>query len=524
MRASVFRSRVVLGAAVAAMLAIGSLVSLQPAGAATAAGDLTVLESTANYGNWPGLDPATDPSTAVDTDFFDMVYGQLFDQGPTGPIPDLATGYKLSKDLKTLHVFLRHGVKFSDGTPFNAAAVAFSWKRELNPHGTCNCLPSFPLSSPFAKSITTQGHYEVTMTLSRPFAPIVSAFFSEPPNWIISPTALKKMGEKAFAQDPVGAGPFTVVSNKASTVLVLKKNPNYWGASQGLPKLNQIRVTVVSSDQSAYDALQAGSAQAYEAFSTYSLIPAIQKGGKAKLTPIIPSGTGASAVELNTTAAPFANLKAREAMYYATNPAPINKALYLGKATPTESLRSPGELFFNPKVPGYRTYDLAKAKALASQVGGLKIQLSAETSMSQLATALASEWNAAGINTTIRLESFEDNINDYKSNNWQVKLSAGGGYDPGILLGLPFWYASKAPFTGNHDPKLEALIEKGVAVANAKARGKVYAQIYKYISDQAFGPVLFSAPLFNLYVPGVTGAGFTKQAPQILWQDVSLAG
>jgi peptide/nickel transport system substrate-binding protein len=502
-------------------LLVGALVatadSASAAGAVTAAattgagGTLKVLEPSADYGSWPGLDPGTDTSDADNMDYLNAVYGQLFEQGPKGAIPDLASGYKLAKNLKTLTIYLRHGVKFTDGTPFNAQAVVYNFKRDLNPKNACICLPSFPVAS-----ITSPNQYTVVMKLTRAFAPIVSSFYAEAPNWIISPTALAKMGEKAFSLKPVGAGPFTVVTDVPSNTLVLKANPNYW--QKGLPYLNTITFTTVGTDQSAYNAMLSGQGQAYEAFSTYTLIPEVKK--HLKLTPVLPSGTGASAVQLNTTTAPFNNIKAREAMYYATDPGPINKALYEGLATPTQSLRSPGELFFEPKVPGYRTYNLAKATALVKQLGGLSIQLDGMSSDGSLPTALAGEWAKAGIKTSINLESFEANVLDYKTNKWQVKLSAGGGYDPGILLGLNFWYASDAPFTGNHDATLNKLIQEGVSVAGTKARAAIYAQIYKYISDKAYSPVLFSAPLYNVIKPGVSGPGLSTVAPQILWQEV----
>ncbi|HWG02952.1 MAG TPA: ABC transporter substrate-binding protein, partial [Trebonia sp.] len=84
-----------------------------------AGGSLTVLEGQGFAGDWPyGFDPATDVTGAANQDFFDAVYGQLFDLGANGKIvPDLATGYKFSPDAKTVTVTLRQGVKFSDGTP-----------------------------------------------------------------------------------------------------------------------------------------------------------------------------------------------------------------------------------------------------------------------------------------------------------------------------------------------------------------------------------------------------------------------
>jgi peptide/nickel transport system substrate-binding protein len=473
-----------------------------------------VLENPGAFGNWPGLDPATDTSDAANGTYMSAIYGELFRAGAKGSIPDLASGYKLSSNLETLDIYLRHGVTFSDGTPFNAAAVEFNIKRDLEPQYACICLPNFPLSS-----ITTPNQYTVVLQLSRPFAAIVDAFPDEAPNWIVSPTALSKMGEKAFALTPVGAGPFKVVSDEPNSKLVLKRNPSYF--QKGQPYLDNLTFETVGNDQAAYSALLSGQAQAYEDFTTYNLIPKIKS--QMQVVPALPSGTGAGAVQLNTTKPPFNNIVAREAMYYATNPGPLNKVLNSGYGTVTESLRAPGQLFYEAKVPGYRTYDLAKAKALVKQLGGLSFQLDMETApaMAKLATALQSEWAQAGIKATINLESFEQNIQDYAANNWQVKGAAGGGYDPAIGLGLNFWYASKAPFTGIHDPKLDAMIEQGASTANLQSRAAIYREIYKYISDEAYSPVLFAVPYYSLAVHGVSGPGLSTPNSEVYWADIS---
>lgn len=479
----------------------------------SSAKSLTVLENPGAFGNWPGLDPATDTSDAANGTYLSAIYGELFRAGPKGSIPDLVTSYKLSNNLETLDLNLRQGVTFSDGTPFNAAAVAFNIRRDLEPQNACICAPNFPVSS-----ITTPSQYTVVLQLSRPFAAIVNAFPDEAPDWIVSPTALSKMGEKAFELTPVGAGPFEVVSDEPSSKLVLKRNPRYW--QKGRPYLENLTFETVGNDQAAYSALLSGQAQAYEDFTTYSLIKKIKS--QLQVTPALPSGTGAGAVQLNTTRAPFNNIVAREAIYYATDPGPINKALNAGYGTLTESLRAPGQLFYEAKVPGYRTYNLAKAKALVRQLGGLSFQLDMETApaMAKLATALTSEWAQAGIKASINLESFEQNIQDYGANNWEAKGAAGGGYDPAIGLGLNFWYASHAPFTGIHDPKLDAMINQGASTANQQSRAAIYRSIYKYISDQAYSPILFAVPYYSLAVHGVSGPGLSTPDSAVFWADV----
>ncbi|MGH3291933.1 MAG: ABC transporter substrate-binding protein, partial [Trebonia sp.] len=91
-------------------------------------GSITVLESKGYSGDWPdGLDPASNVDAIPNQDMMEAIYGQLFMLGPGGKIePDLATGYSFTPDAKTVTITLRKGVKFSDGTPFNAQAVIYN--------------------------------------------------------------------------------------------------------------------------------------------------------------------------------------------------------------------------------------------------------------------------------------------------------------------------------------------------------------------------------------------------------------
>ena len=104
-------------------------------------GSLTVLEDSAFAGAWPaGLDPATNTNGAANQPYMNSIYGQLFKLNEKGEIvPELVSAYKFENGGKTVKLTLRQGVKFSDGTPFDADAVVFNIKRDLK--STCTVLP-----------------------------------------------------------------------------------------------------------------------------------------------------------------------------------------------------------------------------------------------------------------------------------------------------------------------------------------------------------------------------------------------
>ena len=99
-----------------------------------AGGSITVLESSGYSGAWSTLDPAQNKEGAATQDFMSAIFGQLFELGSGGKVVgDLASGYSFSPDAKTVTITIRQGVKFTDGTPFNAQAVAYNWNRDLGP-------------------------------------------------------------------------------------------------------------------------------------------------------------------------------------------------------------------------------------------------------------------------------------------------------------------------------------------------------------------------------------------------------
>ena len=224
-------------------------------------GSITVLEGKGFSGDWPfGLDPATNTDGSADQDYMTAVFGQLFELGGNGQIqPDLATSYAFSNGAKTITINLRQGVKFSDGTPFNAAAVVWNWERDFGPLAVkagiapewviARSNPKNPNSAPAASAIKATGPYTVQVNLLAPDGGFINQLFDTIPMWIASPTAVQKEGETKFAQYPVGAGPFTVVSDSYSDQIVVKKNPLYW--QPGRPYLESITFKSVSGDEAA---------------------------------------------------------------------------------------------------------------------------------------------------------------------------------------------------------------------------------------------------------------------------------
>ncbi len=486
-------------------------------------GTLTVLENTAYIGDWtPGFDPATSTDALAIGSVMDAIYGELFEVGTNNQgINDLASGYAFSNGNRTLTIQIRKGVTFTDGTPFDAAAVVFNIKRDLAAHSESN--PAWPPLT----SIAATGPDTVVLNFSAPDGAAVIQFQDTNENWIVSPTALKKEGETKFRAYPVGAGPFIMVSDEPTTKLVLKKNPHYW--QPGHPYLNGLIFHTVANDETALEVMRSGGAQAYNYMDTPQLVSGFRQAGLQLTTDPAVFGTD---VQMNAEIPPFNNLKAREAIYYATDAAAIDKAVYNGTCPLTESFTGPGGLFYNPKVPGYRNYDLAKAKALVKQIGGLSFTMYyfelGNVNQSE-AEALQTMYQQAGMQVTIKGDpDIASLVATYNTHKWTIIPAAIGAWDPATATGVAFRLLSTGPFTGIADKSVDKYINAGVATSNPAARAKAYASLASVLNQKAYTPFICAPESWDVVKPGVQGPGLTSvtaafgEGPLTLWEDVSM--
>lgn len=504
----------------------GSGNGADPTGPPQHGGKLTVLEDAGYSGSWPtGLDPATNTTGGANLSQMSAIYGGLFlltadnDGSNAKVVPNQAAGYKVLDGGKTVRIKIRKGITFADGTPFNAKAVAFNFRRDVK--SSCSCAPTWPLAD---NGITVKDPHTVVLHFTRPNAAVIHNFPVSNVNWIVSPTALKKKGTDKFKIKPVGAGPFVVVSDKLSSELVLKRNPTYFKDS--LPYLDRLTFKSIGGDQPAYQALLAGQGQAYEGLSTTPLL--LQAKSNPKLTVTVQPATSPYVVQLNTKTAPFNNKKAREAIYYATNFKAIAKGIFKGLYKTSQSFTAPGGLFYHPTVPGYRTHNLKKAKQLVHELGGLKVTMGTLDSYvaKQVMTALQTEWKKAGIQVDIKSYQLSTLVQQFNSAKWQAMLQTAGAWDPAVGVGVSFRFESNAPFSGVHDPELDKILNQAAATLEKGERDKLYQQAAKYISDHAYAPFGLAFAPASLATKGVYGPGLTTKIPTlavnpgILWGKV----
>ena len=183
-----------------------------------------------------------------------LVMERLFDRGENGELlPVLGLSADQSEDGKIWTITLRQGVKFHDGTPFNADAVVLHWNRLLNPK---NRFRGLLLLRP-VESVEKTGEFEVRFRLKHPWAPF-TAFITNPTGFsslIPSPTAVKNDTQNL---SPVGTGPFIFKEWKRGSHMRVVKNPGYW--QKGKPYLDEIIYKPILDHGARYAALASGQA------------------------------------------------------------------------------------------------------------------------------------------------------------------------------------------------------------------------------------------------------------------------
>ena len=269
--------------------------------------------------------------------------------------PVLAESYDVSPDGLVYTFHLRKGVKFHDGTDFNAEAVKVNFDRVTNPE---NKLKRYSLYSNIAKTEVVDD-LTAKVTLKTPFSPFINQL-AHPSAVMISPTALKKYG-KDIMFHPVGTGPYKFVEWKQTDYLKGAKNENYW--RPGLPKIDTITWVPVVDNNARSAMMRTG--EAHFTFPVpYEQAAVLEKDEHLKL--VAAPSIVTRYLNMNMLQKPFDDLRVRQAINYAINKEALAKVAFSGYAF----LGRPAAAGVDYAVKlGPWPYNPKKAKELLAEAG-----------------------------------------------------------------------------------------------------------------------------------------------------------
>lgn len=432
----------------------------------------------------------------------------------------LAQSFELV-DPEHITFHLRPGIKFHDGSDFDAANYQWNMQRLQNPANKGVSLGQ--LSD--IDHIDTPDAMTANMVLKQPNAAIfnsLAAYTAVP----VSRQAVEKYGDK-FKSNPVGTGPFTFVEWVTGSHVTVKKNPNYWmkdGAGKQLPYLDQVTMTVIPDPNTQFANLQSGTVD-YSGIGSLNLLDPASKDPNLVVVQGIPGSSVASVIAFNTIKAPLDNVNLRKAFAFALDADAVNRTVYFGKyQIGKDAMITPGGWAYQD-TPGRPTFDQAQAKqflATGGQPNGFSVDMVVYNSptINQQAELYQANLKQIGINANIVTEDVGAATNDFfQDGKFAVYSTAWGGtdYEPNVEATLV--YQSNAVYNPMHKevtPGLDALIAKARQTFDTDQRKQMYAQIDDAVLNQAcfFIPMVLATPY----------AAFRKNIGGIeAWPDIGVA-
>ncbi|MFF1765717.1 ABC transporter substrate-binding protein [Streptomyces sp. NPDC058249] len=502
-------------AAVAALAAASTACSgsgSTSSGSGAHGGTLTVVSA----GAPASLNPAK-ANVGSDNWFINLAYDTVLRQGPgakTGPGLATKWGY-VGTGNKVFDFTLREGLKFADGTPLDAKAIAaslnYSRKNGLNVSWT-SAISSVTATGPLTVRIRCSSPNPILPQLLTQVLMIGSAIS---PKGLASPGA---MGTRSF-----GAGPYLLDTAHSATGdhYTYTPNPHYWDKKKIHWK--KVVIKVVANPNSALQAVKTGQADAM-AINANQVDTA--KAGGLQVTGTPNAFLGVNLADRNgTLAAPLKDVRVRRALNYAVDRAAITKAVVQTHGHPTDQISLPGLDGFVDDYDNHYPYDPAKAKKLLAEAGyphgfSLKMEAQGFFGIDLVSQAVVQQWQKIGVKADVTTDtSVGQWLASATSKKYPV-LGFGYGGAPTYTLALDWMLPHPTAFNpyATSAPKLTKMLAKANAASPHEQRA-LYQDAMRYVVDQAwFVSVLRMDGLFAYN--GKKLSGFTtapSYLPDLAW-------
>jgi ABC-type dipeptide transport system, periplasmic component len=458
------------------------------------------------------LDPRT--SSPYDALYVGLLYDSLIRRSPDGTFqPGLATEWAFSEDMRVLELTLRDGVRFQDGTEFDAAAVKANLDAALaRPTNFTNHLSNL-------EGVDVVDPRHVRLRLSSPGVPLLGILSGEA-GMIISPKAL---ATPDLTQSPAGTGPFTL-DQFVGTELSFTTWDGYWDAANiPLPGLD---LTVFLDETARLRSLRSGQVDA----------AVIMPNQVAEARSAGLEVTGARTADffgliLNTGKAEFAEPKVRRAMMQAIDRPALAKNLFGDGCYPTAQPFRPDDWAYAPGIderPAAR-YDPARARQLLAEAGyadgfSFEIQTNTMNTWVQMATILQSQFRDIGITVELRPMENVQFVTARRNGEFEATLSTYQSARPDHSEFIKTFYLPGGLFNpGGYDlPGVAELLAEVTSNTDPQAREAAVHEIMTAILDDG-PPVLPICTRTTYYAHRAGVHGLTVSPmfdPNLAWVTV----
>jgi peptide/nickel transport system substrate-binding protein len=419
--------------------------------------------------------------------------------------PSLAESWDVSEDGMTYTFKLRQGVKFQDGTDFNADAVKVNIDRQLPPKVDDN-MPYASFVFGTVKNVEVVDPYTVKINLTQANTAFLANLAMGIASPIVSPKALTD-NNNSVMETPVGTGPYKFVKWNKGENVVLVRNDEYWGEKA---KTKNVVFRIIADNSARVLALNNGEVDMIDGIDA-TVVDKVKEGGN-KLYEA--AGMNVNYMAFNTTTKMFNNADARIAVAQAINTPELVQSLYQGYSEVANTILPTFMPGYDPSINQVQ-YDAAAAKAGLAKAGITKVHMitysnprpyNAATGAA-LAAAIQGYLQKVGVEATIDTFDWTTYKDKVKAGDYDIAYYGwiGDNGDPDNFLNL---LADKDPnlnIARYEDPTYQAMIKKALATPNGADRDAQYAACEKYIAERAVWVPFSHAKTQAAYRPNVDG-------------------
>lgn len=442
-----------------------------------------------------------DPARVTDNESAEIAF-QVYDTlvqwepGTATVTPGLATSWSVDASGEVWTFELRRGVRFHDGTRFDADAVVFSLERQRDPSHPFH-RPDFqywPNVYRNIEQVEKLDDYTVRITIERPYAPFAANMAMFPVS-IVSPAAVTEYGD-AYGEHPVGTGPWIFERWERGEHLILRRNPAYWG---GAPAMERLVFTTIQDPRQRLVALESGAIDI-----AASILPEELQFVDLHPGLVLHESTAnnVSYLAINTTRGPLRDVGVRRAIAHAINKEPIVQLAFQGLATPAEGPLPPRQWGYH-RPRARHAYDPAEARRLLADAQARGV-FTPETELvlyapstprpylpgpDRVARAIQANLADVGIRTRLVLQPFGDHLVSVRNGQHDLCLLGwvGDNGDPDNFLqqldprNTTLGSAVNVAFYG--DGEVGGLIVRAQETEDPLERARLYARVQERVAE-----------------------------------------
>ncbi len=434
---------------------------------------------------------SVDPMTGRNLTDFDTLYAlydALVDFVPeTLELrPGLAKAWRFT-DPKTLVLDLETGVKFHDGTDFNAEAVKFNIERYKTDQRS-----NVKADLTTVDGVEVRGPHQVAFKLNKPNAGL-PAILTNRVGCMVSPKSVRDAKDGNIDRAPVGTGAFKYVEWQDNSIMKMVRNENYW--KPGLPYLDAIEFRIIADLNTGARTVTSGESDL--ALNLLAIHKAIADRASNVIAVAMPSlvlyGTF-----INYGKAPMNNVKVRQALNYAVNREEVNKVVTLGTGEASSNILPSAHWATDPATAHYYKHDPEKAKQLLAEAGypnGIDIEAIGwgDQVAMQRQELVISQLQKVGFRVKLTpAQPAQATQNFFTEKKGDIFLSPSSAFpDPSMLYDQLFSKDAYRNAGKVELPGFAELLDETMSAQDQAVRKAAFAKLQKFVIENALQMVQF---------------------------------